>query len=175
MATINLISDTIDRDDIFALCDWLKQEPTPKLTKGELTVALEERWAGIVGTKYSLFVNSGSSAILLLLAAYKELRGFSPTIVVPALSWVTDVSSPMLLGYDVILCDCNLDDLSCDLDGLREIFERENPDIFLSVSPLGLVPDIDAILKLCKEFNVLFIYPNLRGNEYVSSGDCYFL
>ena len=110
---IKLVSDTIDRQDINALVEWLQQDPIPRLTKGELTKQLEEKWAKKIGTKYSVFVNSGSSSILLTLAALKESGKLKNNkIVVPALSWATDVSSPMLLGYDVTMCDCNLSDLS---------------------------------------------------------------
>jgi CDP-4-dehydro-6-deoxyglucose reductase, E1 len=164
---INLVSDTIDREDINALIEWLKQEPIPQLTKGELTKELEKKWAFKVGTEYSVFVNSGSSAILLLLAAYKEQLGYNPKIVCPALSWATDVSSPMLLGYDIKLCDCNLNDLGCDLDELEGIFKEFKPDLFLSVSPLGLIPDMDRILDLCKKYKVVFIEDNCE-----SMGSC---
>lgn len=163
MSKIRLISDTINREDIDSLCQWLQQEPVPQLTKGQLTVELERKWAEKIGTRYSVFVNSGSSAILLLLAAYEEFLGYSPKIVVPALSWATDVSSPMLLGYNTLMCDCNLTDLSCDLNQLEQIFKESYPDIFLSVSPLGLVPDIKAILDLCDRYGVVFIEDNCES------------
>ena len=115
MKEIKLSSDAIGREDIDALCEWLRQDPIPRLTKGLLTVEMEDKWANRVGTKHSVYVNSGSSAILLLLAAYEQLLGFKPKVVCPAVSWSTDVSSPMLLGHDVILCDCNMEDLSCNL------------------------------------------------------------
>jgi CDP-6-deoxy-D-xylo-4-hexulose-3-dehydrase len=164
---INLVSDTIDRDDINALIEWLQQNPIPQLTKGELTKELEVKWAKKIETEYSVFVNSGSSAILLLLAAYKEILGYNLKIVVPALSWVTDVSSPMLLGYDIKLCDCNLNDLGCDLKKIESLFKEFKPDIFLSVAPLGLIPDMDRIVNLCNEHNVIFIEDNCE-----SMGSC---
>ena len=71
---IKLVSDTINRDDINSLIEWLKQEPIPKLTKGGLTFELEDKWAKKIGTKYSVYINSGSSAILLALAALKQLN-----------------------------------------------------------------------------------------------------
>ena len=77
---IKLVSDTIDKQDINALCEWLQQDLTPRLTKGDLTIQLEEKWAKTVGTKYSVFVNSGSSAILLTLAALKESGKFTYVI-----------------------------------------------------------------------------------------------
>ena len=66
---IKLVSDTINKDDIRALTEWLSQDEIPRLTKGELTWELEEKWAKKIGTKYSVFVNSGSSSILLTLAS----------------------------------------------------------------------------------------------------------
>jgi CDP-6-deoxy-D-xylo-4-hexulose-3-dehydrase len=155
---IKLVSDTIDRQDINALVEWLQQDPIPRLTKGELTKQLEEKWAKKIGTKYSVFVNSGSSAILLTLAALKESgRLKNNKIVVPALSWATDVSSPMLLGYDVTMCDCNLKDLSCDLKALEEIFQREKPSTMILVSPLGLVPNMLEVMKLCLKYHVILL------------------
>jgi len=155
---IKLVSDTIDRQDINALVEWLQQDPIPRLTKGELTKQLEEKWAKKIGTKYSVFVNSGSSSILLTLAALKESGKLkNDKIVVPALSWATDVSSPMLLGYDVTMCDCNLTDLSCDLKALEEIFQRENPSTLILVSPLGLVPKMKEVIELCKQYDVLLL------------------
>ena len=145
---VKLVSDTIDRSDIDSLIEWLKQDPIPRLTKGELTQKLEKKWANKIGTKYSVFVNSGSSSILLTLAALKELERLGNNkIIVPSLSWATDVSSPMLLGLDPIMCDCNLEDLSCDLDYLEKLFQEHNPGALILVSPLGLVPKMESVLK----------------------------
>lgn len=155
---IKLVSDTIDKNDINSLIEWLSQENIPKLTKGELTWELEKKWAKKIGTKYSVFVNSGSSSILLTLATLKETNRLKNLkIVVPALSWSTDVSSPMLLGYDTLMCDCNLDDLSCDLNQLEDLFKTHNPSVFILVSPLGLVPKMSEIIKLCETYGVILL------------------
>jgi len=161
---VKLASDTINRDDINALCEWLQQDPIPRLTKGELTVELEQKWANKIGTKYSVFVNSGSSAILLLLATLKELKKLkNDKIVVPALSWLTDVSSPMLLGMTPILCDANDEDLSVDLDQLERIFKEEKPAALMLVSVLGLVPDMHSVMELCREYDVLLLEDNCES------------
>ncbi len=155
---IKLVSDTIDKKDINALIEWLSQDNIPRLTKGDLTWELEKKWAKKIGTKYSVFVNSGSSSILLTLATLKETKRLKNLkIVVPALSWATDVSSPMLLGYDTFMCDCNLTDLSCDLEALEVIFERENPSVFILVSPLGLVPNMEKVVNLCDKYGVILL------------------
>jgi len=155
---IKLVSDTIDKADIKHLIDWLSQEEIPRLTKGELTIELEEKWARKIGTKYSVFVNSGSSSILLTLAALLQTDKIKNNkIVVPGLSWATDVSTPMLLGYETFLCDCNLTDLSCDIDHLETLFREESPSVFILVSPLGLVPQMDKIVELCHTYDVILL------------------
>jgi len=155
---IKLVIDTIDKGDIKHLIEWLSQDEIPRLTKGELTIELEKKWAKKIGTKYSVFVNSGSSSILLTLAALLESGKLkNKKIVVPGLSWATDVSSPMLLGYETFLCDCNLDDLSCDLTHLEQIFKEQNPSVLILVSPLGLVPKMDKVKELCDNYDVLLL------------------
>jgi CDP-6-deoxy-D-xylo-4-hexulose-3-dehydrase len=153
---IKLVSDTIDREDINSLIEWLSQDEIPRLTKGDLTWELEKKWAEKIGTKYSVYLNSGSSAILLALAAILEsgkLR--NNKIVVPSLSWATDVSSPILLGMSPIMCDCNLDDLSCDLEHLEKLFIHHSPSSMILVSPLGLVPNMEKVISLCEKYNVI--------------------
>lgn len=179
---IKLNHDTVDREDINALIDWLSQPELPQLTKGPLTKQLESKWAKKLGSKYSIFVQSGSSAILLTLAALRCIPGRlkNNKIIIPALSWATDVSTPMLLGYDTYMCDCNLTDLSCDLDHLEQLFEAHDPAVLLLVSPLGFIPDMKRVLELCKKYQVELVedacesmwssYNNKRLGTFGSAG-----
>lgn len=155
---IKLVSDTINKDDINSLIEWLGQDEIPRLTKGDLTWELESKWAKKIGTKYSVYLNSGSSAILLTLAALQHTNKLKNNkVIVPGLSWATDVSSPMLLGMEPILCDCNLEDLSCDLDHLERLFIEHSPSTFILVSPLGLVPDMKRVIDLCEKYEVILL------------------
>ena len=155
---IKLVSDTINKEDINSLIEWLGQDEIPRLTKGDLTWELESKWAKKIGTKYSVYLNSGSSAILLALAALQHTKKLKNNkVIVPGLSWATDVSSPMLLGMEPILCDCNLEDLSCDLDHLEKLFIEHSPSTFILVSPLGLVPDMKRVVNLCHTHDVILL------------------
>jgi CDP-6-deoxy-D-xylo-4-hexulose-3-dehydrase len=156
---IKLVSDTIDRNDINRLIEWLQQDPIPRLTKGEVTVQLEKKWANYIHTNYSVYVNSGSSAILLGLFTLIQMNKLSvgDNIIVPALSWLTDVSSPMQIGLNPILIDCNMSDLSLNLEELEKSFLQYKPKAVILVSVLGLVPDMEKIVNLCKQYDVLLI------------------
>ena len=81
-----LAKETIDDKDIDALCVWLKTYP--KLTKGSLTLEFERKWADYIGTKYSVFCNSGSSANhLMVYAAMATGKMKNKKIVVPSVGW----------------------------------------------------------------------------------------
>lgn len=153
---IKLADNTIDKEDINSLVNWLTAEETPRLTKDKLTEEFEAEWSKKCGQQYSVFVNSGSSAILLGL--YSLLEGGylkNDKVVVSSLSWLTDVSSIIQIGLKPILCDCNLTDLSVDLEYLENIFQTENPSVLILVSVLGLVPDMIKIKNLCNKYDVI--------------------
>ena len=98
----------------------------PRLTKGEVTLQLEEKFSKWLGRKYSVFVNSGSSANLLMLSALQQGDYLKNNkVVVPSTSWATDLAPVIQLGMEPLLCDSNLKDLSVDLLHLEEIFKEE--------------------------------------------------
>ena len=154
---IPLVKNTIDNQDIDKLIEWL--QTYPRLTKGELTVKFEEEWSKFIGTRYSVFVNSGSSANLLMLYTLIETGKIKKgdTVVVPAVSWATDLAPVVQLGLNPILCDCNLEDLSVDLHHLEEIYKKNNPAAVIIVSILGLVPQMDKVLDLCQNDIPIFM------------------
>lgn len=172
---IRLVEDTIDNKDIDTLIEWL--QTYPRLTKGPLTLEFEEKWSKWVGCKHSLFVNSGSSANLIILAALK-FGNYLPNnkVLVPGLAWATDLSPVIQLGFEPVLCDINLDNLSVDLKQLEHIFTTEKPSCMLLVSVLGLVPDMDSIIKLCEEYNVVLVGDHCEsfGSKYKGTklGSC---
>ncbi len=169
MQPVKLVSDTIDRSDIDALVGWLQQNPTPQLTKGPLTRQLEAEWSEYLGVKYTTYVNSGSSALLLMLSVLKHTAKLkNDKIIVPGLSWITDVTSCTQLGLRPILCDCNLENLAVDLTHLEKLFKTHKPAAFILVHVLGFVPDMDAILALCKKHDVVLLEDvcESMGSEY---------
>lgn len=162
MKRIDLIQDTIDNQDIDNLIEWLKSYP--RLTKGSKTTEFENKWSQWLGSKYSIFVNSGSSANLLMLYALKVLKRMKNNkVCVPTLCWATDLSPVLQFDMEPLLIDCNLDNLSVDLTHLEEVFKTEQPSVLLLVSVLGLSPDMDSIVELCKKYDVILLEDNCES------------
>lgn len=168
---IKLASDTIDSEDIAALCEWLSQSPTPILTKNKLTVEYEQAYADHAKSKYAVFVNSGSSANLLAISVLlhdNSLR--NKKIVIPALAWATTLMPCVQLGLTPILCDVNKTDLSVDLHHLEDIFKTEKPAILFLVSVLGMPPDMIAVSELCAKFGVILLLDNCESQGAAFNG-----
>lgn len=155
MKPITLVGDTIGRDDISSLISWL--ETNPRLTKGINTVEFEQEWSSWLGCKYSVFVNSGSSANLAIfygLILSKRMK--NKKVVFPCLSWVTTVSPAIQLGLEPILCDVD-SNLGISVDGFEEICKRENPAALMVVHALGFPNDMKRLREVCDKYDVLLL------------------
>ena len=164
---ISLSKDTINNADIDNLIEWLKTYP--KLTKGSKTIEFEEAWSKWVGCKYSVFVNSGSSANLLMLYAILEMYNLrNKKIVIPSLGWATDLAPAMQLGFEPILVDVDMHNLAVNINHLEDLFKSEKPSAMILVSVLGLSPRINEVVSLCKKHGVLLLEDNCesQGTEY---------
>ena len=123
---IKLAEKNIQHNDIDNLINWLAS--TDRYTKGEQTIKFEEEWSSWQNCKYSVFVNSGSSANLLLVASLlysNRLR--NKKIIVPAVSWVTTVSPAIMLGLEPILCDADENNLGFSIEDFEYLCKKHRP------------------------------------------------
>jgi CDP-6-deoxy-D-xylo-4-hexulose-3-dehydrase len=150
-----LMDDNINREDVNSVIDFLNQNPIPKLTNGPKVVEFEKQWSEWVGVKHSLFVNSGASANELTMLALKYMYG-DGEVIVPPLTWISDISSVLFAGFRPVFVDVNLDNLSFDLNKLKEAITPRTRAIFLT-HVLGINGLTDELLKLCKDKNILLI------------------
>jgi CDP-6-deoxy-D-xylo-4-hexulose-3-dehydrase len=149
------MSDNIDREDINTLVDFLNQDPIPKLTNGPKVVEFENAWGQWLGTKYNLMLNSGASANELTMLALNYIHG-EGEIIVPPLTWISDVSSVLFAGFKPVFVDINLKNLSFDIDKLKAAITPQTKAIFLT-HVLGINGLTDELIDLCNEKNILLI------------------
>ena len=151
-----LMSDNISRDDIDCLVEFLQQEPIPRLTNGSKVVEFEEKWSKWLGVKHSVFVNSGTAANELTMLALKYMYPDGGQIIVPPLTWISDINSVWFADFDTVFVDINLKNLSFDLDKLERAITDKTKAIFLT-HILGLNALSDRLLKICEDNNILLI------------------
>lgn len=117
-----LMRNNISRADLDAVIQHLQQED-PILTQSTQVRAFEREWSDWVGVKHSVFVNSGSSANLITLAALKHHFG-GGEVIVPTLTWVSDIASVLQNGFEPVFVDINPRTLGMDVD---QVLSRITP------------------------------------------------
>lgn len=162
-----LAKDTIPKSDIKALIKWL--ETDSQLTKGKLTEEFEAKWSKLIGRKYSVFCNSGSSANLLaadaLLKRRQQLNKKYKRIALPAIGWATTVAPFFQLRHDAVLhlLDGDPKSLGISPDSLENICKSSELGLLVVVNVLGIPALWDDILTLQKKFGFDILEDNCAG------------
>ena len=108
-----LMRNNILREDLDAVIEHLKKDD-PILTNGPYVRQFEAEWSKWLGVKHSVFVNSGSSANLLTMAVLKIKHPEGGEVIVPSLTWISDISSVLQNGFTPIFVDTNPYSLAMD-------------------------------------------------------------
>jgi CDP-6-deoxy-D-xylo-4-hexulose-3-dehydrase len=146
--------NNIEREDLDSVIVHLQQDD-PKLTHGPKVREFEANWNSWLGSKYSVMVNSGASANDLSMLALKEIYGHGE-VIVPPLTWVSDVASIIHAGLQPVFVDINLTNLSFDLEELVKAINPNTRAIFIT-HVLGINALTAEILDLCASKNIKLI------------------
>jgi CDP-6-deoxy-D-xylo-4-hexulose-3-dehydrase len=124
-----LMHNNVTRSDINVLINFLKHDHM--LTQSKNVRLFEEEWSDWLGIKYSVFVNSGSSANLITMSVLKQLYG-SGEIIVPTLTWVSDIASVIQCGFTPVFVDIDPRTLAMDEGRVISKLTRRTKAVFLT-------------------------------------------
>ena len=125
-----LMLNNISREDLDCLIRYLQQDE-PRLTQGSNVLNFEQEWSDWLGVKYSVYVNSGASANLITIAVLRELTG-NGEILVPPLTWVSDIAAVLHSGYQPVFVDINPGSLALDTDQVIASISQSTKAVFLT-------------------------------------------
>jgi len=120
MKKFPLMRNNILREDLDAVIEHLKQSD-PILTNGENVRLFEAEWSKWLGVNYSVFVNSGASANLLTMTLLKIRYPQGGEVIVPPLTWVSDIASVLQNGFKPVFADIDPYTLSMSP---KEVFKK---------------------------------------------------
>lgn len=158
----------------FTLSDKIKialffLNPKNRWTQGDKVKEIEIQMARLCGSKYSVFVSSGSTANTLL-AMYCKDKYYTKErniVVLPAVTWQTSCAPWIREGFTPKFIDINLSDLSIDLTLLDEYLSKNEKNVcsVFITSLLGFSPDISKLLDLQSKYpQVKFFMDNCESN-----------
>ena len=124
----------------------------------EITKEFEYKWSNYIGTKYSVFVNSGSSANLLMISTLIQSGKLnSKKIIVPAVAWSTTISPIIQFGLEPIMVDADKKTFGIDLNQTEKLLKNGDIGAIIFVQVLGVPHYKDRLLELCKKYEVLLL------------------
>ena len=100
-----LMHDNFSSRDMNAVVKLLKKKDKI-LTQSKNVALFEKEWSKWLGVKHSVFVNSGSSANLLTMSMMKILYG-KGEVILPTLTWVSDINSVIQNNFKPVFVDIN--------------------------------------------------------------------
>ena len=117
-----LMRNNFSREDLDAAIEILRRDD-PILTQSAEVERFEEEWSRWLGVKHSVFVNSGSSANFITMAALRERFG-EGEVIVPPLTWVSDIASVLAARFQPVFVDIDPRTLGMDP---AQVIERITP------------------------------------------------
>ena len=124
------------------------------LASGPLVKQFEEEIAKLFGKKYGIAVNSGSSANLLAIKAFRLPAGSE--VITPACTFATTVSEIVNNGLTPVFVDSVIGRYTIDED-LVERAITEKTKAMLVPQLIGGVVDMPRLYKLAKKYNLILI------------------
>ena len=149
----SLMNNNITPDDNKSVINFLKKNP--RLTNGEMVKSFEKKWSKWLGVKYSVFVNSGSAANLASISYLRTLYN-NGEVIVPTVTWVSDVTSVLYNNFKPVFVDINLENLAANENLIKRAINKKTRAIFIT-HLLGLNGLTDGIIELAKKNKILLI------------------
>ena len=135
---------------------------TGKLAEGPWNEELSKKIKIITNVKNAIGVNSNGSGIVALLLIYKEYYGRT-NVMIQSNTMYGVKTMTKTAGYNLTnVIDCRLETLMPSFDDLKNAvnnYNKETEKLVIILSDIGgiIKPDIEKIVKFCKEKNIILI------------------
>ena len=147
--------NNISRADLDAVIEYLQQDD-PILTQSSNVMAFEEEWSAWLGVKYSVFVNSGTSANQLTMAALSLRYPEGGEVIVPPLTWSSDIASVLQAGFIPVFVDIDPWHLGMDTRQVLSALNDQTRAVFLT-HVQGFNALTDELISILQERKILLI------------------
>ena len=143
--------------DISAVKNFLKNKDII-LTQSKKVDEFEKKWSKWLGVKYSTFVNSGSSANFITISILKAINKDKKKneIIVPTLTWVSDINSVIMNGFKPVFVDVDPSTLSMSNEEVIKKINKKTLAVFITHAQ-GFNGLSDKLLKELKKKKIILI------------------
>jgi dTDP-4-amino-4,6-dideoxygalactose transaminase len=143
------------------------------LCQGPKTAEFETAFAARFGVRHAIAVSSGSTALLVALQAMGISRG--DEVIVPNMTFISTVTSAMLLGARPVFCDITLTDYNIDAAKVEALVTPKTKAI-IPVHYAGHAADMKTLKEIAQRHNLLILedaaeahLARFDGGDYVGA------
>ena len=145
-----------------------------RLSEGKKTFEFEKAWAGYIGTKFAVALNSGTSALIAGLIALKtkfKIKDGSGVITTP-LTFIATINAIVHSGLRPVFVDVDKKTMIITPQNVeRAVIEHgKSASIILPVHLMGYPVDMDALNNLAKKHNLLVMEDAAQAHGTVYKG-----
>ena len=148
-----LMENNITKQDRIVAINFLKNNDI--FTQSVKVKTFEKKWSKWLGVNYSIFVNSGSSANLLTLLALKILSG-TGEVIVPTLTWISDIASVIQNNFKPIFVDINPKTLCMNEHDVIKKINKNTKAVFITHAQ-GFCGLSNNLLRILKEKKITLL------------------
>jgi len=124
-----LMYNNITKKDFKVVIKFLKKQPI--LTQNKKVEEFERLWSKWLGVKYSVFVNSGSSANFITLSALKQFTK-KKEVITPTLTWPSDVMAVLNNNFKPNFVDIDIETLSMNSKEVLKKINSKTAAVFIT-------------------------------------------
>ena len=169
--------EIVEAIDTFLFGKWL--------ASGESIAKFEKEFSKKINEKYSVMVNSGSSANLVMIAAIKKYFNWQDNdeILISVVGFPTTLNPVIQNNLKPVFVDIEFETLNFDLLELENKITEKTKAIFIS-PVLGNPPDFNKLLEISNKYNIKLILDGCDSfgskwngkylNEYCVATSCSF-
>ena len=150
-----LMHNNFAKSDMDAVRKLIKKKDLI-LTQSKNVLEFEKKWSKWLGVRYSVFVNSGSSANLISMLILKSFSPKKKEIILPTLTWVSDINSVLIAGFKPVFVDIDPRTLSMNQDQVLKKINKNTLAVFVT-HVQGFNSLSDKVLKKIKRRKILLI------------------
>ena len=160
----------ISHSDRTKMCEFLMSDA--RLTYGAKVKEFENKWSKWLGVKHSVFVNSGSSANLILVQAAHDLYGHG-SWAAQSCTWSTNIAPIIQLQKKggIFLTDIDLKNLGPSIEDVSNYIKLHDIKYIFLTHVLGLSALSEELIKLCSENGVIIFEDCCESHGTVWNGN----
>jgi CDP-6-deoxy-D-xylo-4-hexulose-3-dehydrase len=147
--------NNITRTDLDSLISYL-QQPEPMLTNGKKVRDFESAWSEWLGVTSSTFVNSGASANLISMSILKQMFPNGGEVIVPTITWVSDIASVLQCGFTPRFVDVTLPTIAMGTEQILQNLNSNTRAVFITHAQ-GFDALTDELVDELRKRNILLI------------------